>query len=1139
MAPVDPPAVTPRPPAVAPVPPAPFFSARDKWAGGVAAAITFVAYLFSLQPSVGLEDSGEFLAAAYNLGVPHPPGYPIWTILAWLWCHLLPVGNIAWRVNLMSAGFGALAVGLAALLISKTGHVMGARVGFLHQLPQRVVDRLVLGSAVAGSLLLAFAPVMWSQSVITEVYALNAFFLFAVLVLLYRWSFETERCGRLYAAAFIWGVSLTNHQTLVLLTIAFPAFIWMADRKFGRDVLVPILGVIVVVVLKMISTSDSMFYHGPFTGAVVAVVGMGAAAWLILLVRSGGGRMPWVAGVLLTAAAVVMPLRQNLTTSPDLPPVSPVVAMLTILAWLTWLVWGGWWLYMIFKESRHWRMLAGLGLGVAVVVVAVVSRDQSGPVSGILIAVAGVALVAAAGIGLTWLQSKAELVRVRVRTILVYLSVALGLLLYGYIHLSSATNPPMNWGYARTPQGFMHSFTRGQYQKTRTERAPLEQDATGQKLWGVYWSRTLVKCWGQINLFFDDLREQYTLPLALLALPGLFFFWKLDKADQDWLRFLMLAFLFLGLGFLFLSNPEFDKQKQFTDRVFFLPCHCLFALWVGYGLILGLGYLLVQQPGWQRAVSPVAAALLILPAISAKLHWANNEQGGHDFGYQFGYRMFKPEGGYLEMEHGAVLYGGTDPGRFVPTYMIFVESLAPARGKTRMAKYPDSGTFDRSDVYIITQNALADETYMNYIRDHYGHERPTPANPATLTGWPAWQQRVLAFAWKYLGRDRTYPRQSIWIPSTADAHLAFNMYVQELQNRPQTAEEDVKIKDGRISVEGVQGVMKINGYLTKMIFDQNKERHAFYVEESYTIPWMDPYLEPYGIILKINKEPLPGPQQDPARWQAIVARDQAYWDALCAELLANPRFRRDDVAQKTFSKLRAAIGSVYAYRGLRAAAEQAFRQGIELCPESPEANYRLMQLHLQHGDAEQALAVLERYRLTDLYNTRIQGAIDALRSMQQGQQVERQLEQQLATDPTNLTIALQLINVYAARQRFDAMENLIQTVMVHPQLPAMELLRLVDLEARYNRLDAVANLLTVCVQRFPQEPAGWYNLARLHAMRQQCQTALDTLTRALSLGPVSEPYRVTARDDEAFAPCRADSRFSALVNAAATPPAAR
>jgi hypothetical protein len=66
---------------------------------------------------------------------------------------------------------------------------------------------------------------------------------------------------------------------------------------------------------------------------------------------------------------------------------------------------------------------------------------------------------------------------------------------------------------------------------------------------------------------------------------------------------------------------------------------------------------------------------------------------------------------FPEMTKNAVLFGGTDPGRFCPTYMIFCESFIPHDGQPS-----EDQTFDRRDVYVITQNALVNPPYLNYIR---------------------------------------------------------------------------------------------------------------------------------------------------------------------------------------------------------------------------------------------------------------------------------------------------------------------------------------------------------------------------------------------------------------------------------------
>src|SRR5262245_35562775 len=63
------------------------------------ALIVFTVYCVTLAPTVTGEDSGELITAAYFFGVPHPPGYPLWTMLCGAWTHLLPIGSIAWRAN--------------------------------------------------------------------------------------------------------------------------------------------------------------------------------------------------------------------------------------------------------------------------------------------------------------------------------------------------------------------------------------------------------------------------------------------------------------------------------------------------------------------------------------------------------------------------------------------------------------------------------------------------------------------------------------------------------------------------------------------------------------------------------------------------------------------------------------------------------------------------------------------------------------------------------------------------------------------------------------------------------------------------------------------------------------------------------
>src|SRR5437667_12721524 len=117
------PAYEPQPPGDIPLVAAsePFFRRTDWLSFCITAALVLAVYLFTLAPEVTLEFSGILSAGAMYAGVPHPPGFPLWTLYAWLFTVLLPRSNIAFRVAVSSAVAGALACGLVALMAARGG----------------------------------------------------------------------------------------------------------------------------------------------------------------------------------------------------------------------------------------------------------------------------------------------------------------------------------------------------------------------------------------------------------------------------------------------------------------------------------------------------------------------------------------------------------------------------------------------------------------------------------------------------------------------------------------------------------------------------------------------------------------------------------------------------------------------------------------------------------------------------------------------------------------------------------------------------------------------------------------------------------------------------------------------------------
>jgi hypothetical protein len=191
---------------------------RVQGAAWVAALAALWVYALTLSPTVAWvnlgEDSGDLLAASATLGIPHPTGYPLFVLLGRL-ATFLPIGSIAFRINLVAALAAAVSVyavaRLAAALAPGSRSLLGA------------------GSAAACALLYASSRGAWSQSVLAEVYTLNAAFLGLILWLLVLAQREGD-VKRLLLASYLFGLGLTNH---LLLLAAAPAFLVVIGR-LGR-----------------------------------------------------------------------------------------------------------------------------------------------------------------------------------------------------------------------------------------------------------------------------------------------------------------------------------------------------------------------------------------------------------------------------------------------------------------------------------------------------------------------------------------------------------------------------------------------------------------------------------------------------------------------------------------------------------------------------------------------------------------------------------------------------------------------------------------------------------------------------------------------------------------------------------------
>jgi hypothetical protein len=186
--------------------------------GGLSLAL----YVRTLAPGLLPGDSGELQTLSVLLGNTHPTGYPVYLLVGKLFTWL-PVGDVAYRINLLSAVMAALTV---------VGVYLAGRLLVGHRLP-----------ALVGAIALAVSSTFWSQAVIAEVYTPGSALLVAILVCLLAW--DTYRNPRYLAlAGALGGLSLGVHMSVVLLAPAVGVFLllsWWRARGLGQAIWRPAL----------------------------------------------------------------------------------------------------------------------------------------------------------------------------------------------------------------------------------------------------------------------------------------------------------------------------------------------------------------------------------------------------------------------------------------------------------------------------------------------------------------------------------------------------------------------------------------------------------------------------------------------------------------------------------------------------------------------------------------------------------------------------------------------------------------------------------------------------------------------------------------------------------------------------------
>ena len=557
--------------------------------------------------------------------------------------------------------------------------------------------------------------------------------------------------------------------------------------------------------------------------------------------------------------------------------------------------------------------------------------------------------------------------------------VAAGLLPYAYMPLASATNPPMNWGYARDSAGFFFSINRSQYSGSLSEvsvkslgrlmgtpQGDPEATRTGAQKQGNRWQTA--QLW--IGFFWQQLLKAFSVFGLIGYFSSFVLVFALSLPKRIWIYFLHVAFVLAAFLQPLTANSKIDNADWWTQMPYHTYTNLIFATLSG----LGMGLLISKFSKARAYVFWLAPGLLALPLFTFAGSKNAASQKDHWFGWMYGHDMLK------DLPAGSVVIGGTDPGRFVPTYMIFGESMQPPRHKRDPA-------FDRRDLYIITQNALGERNYMKYLRDQYTVARPPPSN---------------AFE-RWLGRESIYPSRPLILPNEKEVQDSVDL----------AAAKDVENGDAGDTAE-------LFGTILQWVWEKNRDQHEFFIEESFPIRWTYDYAVPHGLLYKLNRtklEVLP---------KEIVDRDFAFWKEYSDRLLGDPNFKSDFDARRSFSKLRQTIANIYRHRGMSAEAERAYREALALWPGNAETLVALTSYLWDRGDFEEAIdlynqALTDDPNSIDLWRLRLYaekrketaGEIHALREL-------------LISQPTSGETLRRLIQLYSSVGETNKAEPLLQ-----------------------------------------------------------------------------------------------------------------
>jgi hypothetical protein len=258
---------------------------------------------------------------------------------------------------------------------------------------------------------------------------------------------------------------------------------------------------------------------------------------------------------------------------------------------------------------------------------------------------------------------------------------------------------------------------------------------------------------------------------------------------------------------------------------------------------------------------------------------------------------------------GMVYVGGTDNGRWVPELL--------------------NDTSEGEQHIVITQNALADARYVEYLGTLYGDR---------LNG---------------LTQDDS---QRAFREYTEDAQRRFE-HDEQFPNEPKQVRpgEDIRMVDGKVAVSGQVAVMSINEKLLQTLMDKNPDL-SFAMQESFPMTGLYADALPQGPLFQLRASQGPDSFSDELASQSVE-----YWRNVAEQLSGEPQSVESETVLKSYSHDVVSAAHLLAAHNFDAEAEQAYRLGMQLCPQNPEPVAGLADVLTRNARENEGRQLLEQF----------------------------------------------------------------------------------------------------------------------------------------------------------------------------------